>query len=100
MEKNPLFLRRHRYQQCRQTQGESVAEWWVRKKAKERECELDKITIDDIRLLELIRGVRDPKLKEEFLKKKKPMLNKLLEIAGLWQTASHVGKEMDDSVSA
>ena len=100
LEKNPLFLRRHRYQQCRQTQGESVAEWWVRKKAKERECELDKITIEDICLLELIRGVRDPKLKEEFLKKKKPTLNELLEIAGLWQTASHVGKEMDDSVSA
>ena len=34
------------------------------KKAKERECELDHIKIEDIRLLELIRWVRDPKLKE------------------------------------
>ena len=29
LEKNPLFLRLHRDQQCRQTQGETVVEWWV-----------------------------------------------------------------------
>ena len=76
-------------------------EWWVRKKAKEMECELHKIKLEDIRLLELIRGVRDSKLKEEFLKQKEPTLNQLLEIAGRWHTAAHVGKEMDgDSVIA
>ena len=101
LEKNPLFLRRHKYQQCRQMQGETVMEWWVRKKTKERECELEQIKLEDIRLLELIRGVQDPRLKEEFLKQKEPTLNQLLEIAERWQTAEHVGKEMDcDSVSA
>ena len=43
MEKNPLFLRQHRFQQCQQVQNETVAEWWVRKKAKACECGLDKI---------------------------------------------------------
>ena len=43
LEKNPLFLRRYRFQQCSQTQGETVPEWWIRKKAKVHECELDKI---------------------------------------------------------
>ena len=101
LEKNPLFLRRHRFQQCRQTQGETVAEWWIRKKAKARECELDKINMEDVLLLELIRGVRDPKLKEEFLKQKEPTLNQLIQIAERWQTASHVSKDMDeDSVNA
>ena len=38
LEKNLLFLRRHQYQQCCQTQGEMDMEWWVQKKAKEREC--------------------------------------------------------------
>ena len=46
--KNPLFLRHHRFQQCRQTQGETVAEWWIRKKAKARECELEQIKPEDV----------------------------------------------------
>ena len=94
LERNPLFLRRYRFQECRQEQGESVTEWWIRKKAKACECELDKITKDDVMLLELIRGVRDNKLKEEFLKQKEPDLAQLVQIAERWQTASHVAKNM------
>ena len=45
-------------------------------------------------LLELIRGVRDNKLKEEFLKQKEPNLAQLVQIAERWQTASHVAKNM------
>ena len=94
LERNPLFLRRYRFQECRQEQGESVTEWWIRKKAKACKCELDKITKDDVMLLELIRGVRDNKLKEEFLKQKEPDLAQLVQIAERWQTASHVAKNM------
>ena len=71
-----------------------VTEWWVRKKAAARECELEKITKDDVMLLELIRGVCDPKLKEEFLKQREPDLTQLVQIAERWQTASHVAKKM------
>ena len=94
LELNPLFLRRYHFQECKQEQGESVTEWWVRKKAAARECELEKITKDDVMLLELIRGVRDPKLKEEFLKQREPDLTQLVQIAERWQTASHVAKKM------
>ena len=50
-------------------------------------------------MLELILGVRDPKLREEFLKQKEPTLTQLIQIAGRWQTASHVSKDMDSSAS-
>ena len=101
MEKNPLFLRRHRFQQCQQAPGETVAEWWVRKRAKARECELDQIKAEDVYLLELIRGVRDPKLREEFLKQKEPKLVDLLQIAERWQTANTVSKDMgEESMNA
>ena len=55
--------------------------------------------MEDILLLELIPGVRDPKLKEEFLKQKEPTLNQLIQIAERWQTAWHISKDMDGSSS-
>ena len=99
LEKNPLFLRCYWFQQCSQTQGETVPEWWIRKKAKARECELDQIRPEDVLMLELIRGVRDHKLREEFLKQKEQTLTQLIQIAGRWQVASHVSKDMDSSAS-
>ena len=50
-------------------------------------------------MLELIHGVRDAKLREEFLKQKEPTLNQLIQIAERWQMASHVSKDMDGSAS-
>ena len=57
LEKNPLWLRRHHYFMCIQQKGETVNDWWVKKTDKAREAQLETITADDIRLLELIRGV-------------------------------------------
>ena len=78
---------------------ESVTEWWIRKKAKARECELEQIKPEDVLMLELIHGVRDHKLREEFLKQKEPTLTQLIQIAGRWQTTSYVSKDMDSSAS-
>ena len=50
-------------------------------------------------MLKLICGVRDHKLREEFLKQKEPTLTQLIQIAERWQKASHVSKDMDGSAS-
>ena len=95
LEKNPLWLRRHYYFKCIQQKGETVSEWWVRKTEKGRECNLADIKADDIRLLELIRGVNSPKLRQEFLRQKDPTLEDLLRIARNWQVADEVEKNLD-----
>ena len=84
LEKNPLWLRRHHNFKCQQQKGETVNDWWVRKTDKARECNLEDITADDIRLLELIRGVHSFKLRQEFLRTKDPTLDGLLRIARNW----------------
>ena len=99
LEKNHLWLRRHHYFKCQQQKGETVNDWWVRKTDKARECNLEDITADDIRLLELIRGVYSFKLRQEFLTKD-PTLDGLLRIARNWQVASEVEKGMETSSSS
>ena len=71
----------------------------MRKTDKARECNLEDITADDIRLLELIRGVHSFKLRQEFLTKD-PTLDGLLRIARNWQVASEVEKGMETSSSS
>ena len=68
----------------------------MRKIDKALECNLEDITADDIRLLELIRGVHSFKLRQEFLRTKDPTLDGLLRIARNWQVASKVKKRYGD----
>ena len=70
LEKNPLWLRRHGYFQCIQDESETVEEWWSRKLDKARECQLERITLDEIGMLELIRGIESQTLRQDFLKHK------------------------------
>ena len=72
----------------------------MRKIDKALECNLEDITADDIRLLELIRGVHSFKLRQEFLRTKDPTLDGLLRIARNWQVASEVKKGMETSQSS
>ena len=67
----------------------------MRKTEKARECNLEAITAEDIRLLELIRGVHSFKLRQEFLRTKDPTLDGLLRIARNWQVAADVEKNME-----
>ena len=83
------------YFKCQQQKGETVNDWWVCKTNKARECNLEDITADDIRLLELIRGVHSVKLRQEFFRTKDPTLDGLLGIARNWQVASKVEKGME-----
>ena len=78
---NPLFLRRYDFQTCVQKPSQTFPEWWAIKLTKAKECDLDTISKDEILLLELIRGVHDPKLKEEFLKQQNPTLANLKSLA-------------------
>ena len=63
---------------------------------------LENITRDEVLLLEMIRGVADPKLREEFLKQQNPTLDGLKAIAEQWHSATCVGKHLgveSDSVN-
>ena len=46
-------------------------------------------------MLELIRGVSSPKLRQEFLRQKDPTLEGLLQIAKNWQVATDVEKDLE-----
>jgi hypothetical protein len=90
LEDHPSFLCRHLFQECVQSQGESFKIWWTKKQAKAKECNLDKVNKDEMMMLEVIRGVSDPKLRERFLQEKDPTLSSLVGIAGRWQMACDV----------
>ena len=64
LEKNPLWLRRHWYFQCVQKQNETVEQWWNRKKDKSRQCDLEKMNVQELQMLELIRGISSFCIKE------------------------------------
>ena len=100
LEKNPVWLRRHWYFCCTQQPNETVQQWWNRKLDKGRQCELDKITVKDIQMLELMRGIHSQPLRREFLRQRDPTLEKLLQIANDWQRSSDVTKNMESSVDA
>ena len=100
LEKNPLWLRRHRYFQCSQIKSETIKEWWARKLDKARECRLNEITPDEIAMLELIRGIDSQKLRQEFLRQKEPTLEGLLQIAKNWQRSNDVNKNLEATSKA
>ena len=100
LEKNPLWLRRHRYFQCTQVKSETVEEWWARKLDKARECRLNEITPDEIAMLELIRGIDSQKLRQEFLRQKEPTLEGLLQIAKNWQRSNDVNNNLEATTEA
>lgn len=74
---------------------------WTKKKVTSTECQLETIKKEDMMLLELIPGVHDPKLWEEFLRQKDPILINLVALTERWQMASDVQRDMGiDYVSA
>ena len=60
--KHPAWYRRYEYFQSVQAEGETVEDWWARKSQLEEYCNLANIKPEDLRILELIRGVRSPGL--------------------------------------
>ena len=88
----PLHVRRYKYLKCTQEEGQPFDEWWVQKKKLARNCELDKVTAEEMTLLGLMTGIRDPKLKEEFLRVEEPTTAALVKLAESKQNAErHAG---------
>ena len=100
LKESPLFLRRYRFQECIQQQGQSFSEWWVNKKTKAMECDLDKIKKADIMILGLMTGVRDPKLKQEFMRQENPTIEALVKIAEDWERSERLQKSMNHGASS
>ena len=89
---NPLFHRRHNFMIYVQEPNQDFHTFWTNKLMKAKECDLENINREAILLGELIRGVRDDKLRAEFLKQPNPTVDNLVAIAQNWQTASVTGK--------
>ena len=88
----PLHVRRYKYLKYTQEVGQPFDEWWVQKKKLARNCELDKVTAEEMTLLGLMTGIRDPKLKEEFLRVEEPTTAALVKLAESKQNAErHAG---------
>ena len=91
----PLHVRRYQFFKCVQEQGQPYDDWWVKKKKMARNCDLDKVNMEDMMLLGLMTGIHDPKLKEEFLRVEDPTTEKLVKIAESWQSAEKNMKQLD-----
>ena len=78
MADHPLYVRRYHFHEYRQAKGQSFPDWWNAKKLKAQECELERVRKDDVMLMELICGVADEKLRNEFLKTDDPTVEKLV----------------------
>ena len=63
-----LFLCCHLFQMCVQLQDDSFKIWWAEKAERARGCCFGEITMDKMIVLELIRGVKDPELRERLLR--------------------------------
>ena len=94
MADHPLYVRRYHFHEYRQAKGQSFPDWWNAKKLKAQECELEKVRKDDVMLMELICGVADEKLRNEFLKTDDPTVEKLVKIAEQWHTSDQISNQM------
>ena len=96
MQDFPKHVRLHDFLQYKQHPGQSFKDWWVQKKQKAQQCELDKITEEDILLLVLMDGVADKKLQEEFLRQPEPKVKNLVAIASQWQMADGLMRQRSE----
>ena len=64
------------------------------------QCDLAGMQPEDIRIMELIRGVHNPALRTKFLEVKDPKIPDLLKIAANWQHAKDVNKSLETSTKA
>ena len=94
----PLHIRRYKYLKCIQEPEQPFDEWWVIKKKLARNCELDQVKPEDMTLLGLLTGVRDAKLKEEFLRVENPTTAALVKIAENIQSAERHTKTLEGSL--
>merc|ERR1712218_268831 len=94
MADHPLYVRRYHFHEYRQAKGQSFPDWWNAKKLKAQECELEKVTKADVMLMELICGVADEKLRNEFLKTEDPTVDKLVRIAEQWHASDQISGQI------
>ena len=96
LDKNPIWARRKAWFDCHQREDESVSQWWDRKVEISKDCDLKKMTTDEICLLQFMLGIhkKEKRLKEEMLKIKEPKLDDLLVLAQNWERSENLAKEL------
>ena len=60
---------------------------------KAKECDLEKVTVESIQIMELICGIVDERLREEILRIKDPTLETLVALGKRFDTSAKVQKE-------
>ena len=104
--KYPAWFRRFEYFQSVQADGESVEDWWSKKTQLEDYCNLNEIKAEDLRVLELIRGVK-PGMRMKFLEDGTkpsenedepgaPTVDRLLRLARAKETSHMVQKSLSN----
>ena len=79
-----------------------MSQWWDHKVEISKDCDLKKMTTDEICLLQFMLGIhkKEKKLKEEMLRIKEPKLDDLLVLARNWERSENLAKELSSSVEA
>ena len=104
--KYPAWFRRFEYFQSVQADGESVEDWWSKKTQLEDYCNLNEIKAEDLRVLELIRGVKlgmrmkfledGTKPSENEDKRGAPTVDRLLRLARAKETSHMVQQSLSN----
>ena len=83
---NPIHLQRHNFQNLTQQDGQKFGDWWAEKVNMVKQCRMDKgLTKKEILILELIKGVYDPKLRQELIRHShETSFEGLVKIAKAW----------------
>ena len=102
LDKNPIWARRKVWFDCHQREDEWVSQWWDCKVEISKDCDLGKMTTDEICLLQFMLGIhkKEKKLKEEMLRIKEPKLDDLLVLAQNWEWSENLAKELSNNVEA
>ena len=89
----PLYIRRYHYSLVKQLPKESFQDFLQRKILKGRECDLENINAEAVQITELIIGINNNKLREDFLKLKDPKLADLIDLGLQSDLATAVKKD-------
>ena len=91
----PLFLRRHKFFQCKQEKNQPFSDFAVKLRQLGDECDLEEMGTNELYVHRYIGGVTDEKLRDKFLRESEPTYASLRAIARAHESAAASAKALE-----
>ena len=95
--RHPIIARRLKMMEMSQNETEEAHGYIPRLKLAFRDGEVDKMSIDDLKVLKVATGIRDKKLKEELLKIRNPTMVKIEEAIKIYEEAKSTTEQLTET---